>query len=254
MPLRKLSEAIRTQDWFAVIIEVLVVVVGIFLALQVDAWNESRKERALETRYLERLDADIENDIEAMEFGLDLAWDRHEMGQMLLEALDDPTVATNDPTRFVTAIEQAGWTFVPPINDTTFEEIKFSGNLGVISNEDLRQAISGYYKLVERNQQWNYLREANQIAYMQTSTGILSSAQQRKIDFLSGREDPEDFKEAADITAEEARETLEKMSATPEFVAQIVRGTSKSDEIYGLRSWRREARKLREQIAEELGR
>jgi hypothetical protein len=37
--LRRLSDAIVKQDWSIVIIEVLVVVVGIFIGLQIDDWS-----------------------------------------------------------------------------------------------------------------------------------------------------------------------------------------------------------------------
>jgi hypothetical protein len=43
MILRKLADAIREQHWFTVILEILIVVVGIFIGLQVDGWNEGRK-------------------------------------------------------------------------------------------------------------------------------------------------------------------------------------------------------------------
>lgn len=252
MMIRKLSEAIRKQDWFAVGVEILVVVVGIFLALQVDAWNESRKDRVLEKRYLERLDAEISSDIEAMQFGLDLAWKRHDMGRMLLAALEDEDVARDQPAEFVTAIERAGWTFLPPINDNTFEEIKFSGNLGIIENEDLRQSISAYYKLIERNQQWNYMREASQIAYTETSLGILTPEQHRKIDVVTGRENVNTTIATPEFTVEEAMQALARIRAKPEFIDQIARGTGKADEIYGLRAWMEKAEDLREQIALEL--
>ena len=45
MILRRLAEAMAEQNWFIILIEVLVVVVGIFIGLQVDDWNESRKDR-----------------------------------------------------------------------------------------------------------------------------------------------------------------------------------------------------------------
>ena len=44
MILRRLAEGVRKQDWFTVVVEVLIVVVGIFLGLQVDDWNNARKE------------------------------------------------------------------------------------------------------------------------------------------------------------------------------------------------------------------
>ena len=59
MILRRLSEAITKQNWFIVVIEVLVIVVGIFIGLQVDDWNETRKDRKDEQLFLKRLHGDI---------------------------------------------------------------------------------------------------------------------------------------------------------------------------------------------------
>lgn len=59
MILRRLGEAISGQNWFVVIIEVLVVVVGIFIGLQVDGWNEARKDRKDEKVFLHRLHEDL---------------------------------------------------------------------------------------------------------------------------------------------------------------------------------------------------
>ena len=42
MILRRLAESIRKQEWFTVVLEVLIVVVGIFIGLQVDEWNRAR--------------------------------------------------------------------------------------------------------------------------------------------------------------------------------------------------------------------
>lgn len=55
MILRRLATAVREQNWTAVLLEILVVVVGLFLGLQVDDWNRQRNDRTLERQYLERL-------------------------------------------------------------------------------------------------------------------------------------------------------------------------------------------------------
>ena len=59
MILRRISEAIRRQDWAVVVIELIVVVVGLFIGLQVDSWNEQRKESEAFTEVLERVYTDL---------------------------------------------------------------------------------------------------------------------------------------------------------------------------------------------------
>jgi hypothetical protein len=55
MILKRMAKAIRTQNWFTVLLEILIVVIGILIGLQVDDWNEHRKERVAERDYVERL-------------------------------------------------------------------------------------------------------------------------------------------------------------------------------------------------------
>ena len=107
MILRRLAVAIRDQSWFTVAIEVLIVVVGIIIGLQVDGWNETRKDRIIEHRYLERLSEELDQDIDEMQYGVELAKTRREMGALLLGSLEDPRAARANPTAFITAIEQA---------------------------------------------------------------------------------------------------------------------------------------------------
>jgi len=52
MILRRFAHAIRAQNWFAVVLEVAVVVLGIFMGLQVNDWNQRRLERESDQRAL----------------------------------------------------------------------------------------------------------------------------------------------------------------------------------------------------------
>lgn len=60
MILRRFAVAIRGQDWFTVVLEILIVVVGIFIGLQVDDWSQERLSRANESIYLHELLEDFE--------------------------------------------------------------------------------------------------------------------------------------------------------------------------------------------------
>jgi hypothetical protein len=59
MILRLIASALRRQDWFQVIIEIFIVVIGIFLGLQVQDWDTERQNRVKENTYLNRLHNEV---------------------------------------------------------------------------------------------------------------------------------------------------------------------------------------------------
>jgi hypothetical protein len=46
MIIRGITEQATSQNWFSVIVEFVIVVVGVFMGLQVQDWNEERRTRA----------------------------------------------------------------------------------------------------------------------------------------------------------------------------------------------------------------
>jgi hypothetical protein len=59
MLLRRVIEHVREQNWTAVGIDFVIVVVGVFVGIQVSNWNESRAERARERLLLGELRAEV---------------------------------------------------------------------------------------------------------------------------------------------------------------------------------------------------
>ena len=56
---KRFLEHLKNQHWTGVFIELAIVVVGVFIGLQVDNWNQARQDRGLERQYLERLREDM---------------------------------------------------------------------------------------------------------------------------------------------------------------------------------------------------
>ena len=67
MGLIKLSARLRAHDWTAALIEVLIVIVGILIALQVSNWNQGRLDRARGDSCYLRLQAELIADRRAMD-------------------------------------------------------------------------------------------------------------------------------------------------------------------------------------------
>jgi hypothetical protein len=61
--IRRLTESIKQQDWFVATIEIMIVVVGIFIGLQVDDWNDNRVFHQSETKSLYELKLELEASI-----------------------------------------------------------------------------------------------------------------------------------------------------------------------------------------------
>jgi hypothetical protein len=244
MIVRKLANAMIRQNWFTVLLEVLIVVVGIFIGLQVDGWNENRKDRSREIEYLQRIDAELRQDIAEFETGVTLAVRRRDYARLLMAALDDPELVRREPGEFLHALVRAGFTYSPTISDHTFEEIKSAGELGIIRDVELRVSITEYYRQVKQYEQWNYLRELSQTEYFKRSAGITT---------------PEHFQaswagDRRDGSEDEALIALRDLSDTPAFIQWLpIVAATLGDAHFNYRSGKETAETLREKISAALG-
>jgi hypothetical protein len=59
MILRRVIKHFRNQEWTAIFLDFIIVVVGVFVGLQVSNWNEMRGDRAEYARALDRLNVEI---------------------------------------------------------------------------------------------------------------------------------------------------------------------------------------------------
>lgn len=145
MILRNLAQSIRKQDWFAVAIEFLIVVTGIFVGLQVTEWNEQRQLRERELNYLERL----AEDLAAMqtEFGeiLERGGGRHLATMRAFRALEgcDATLAESGDFDLALAGYQNHRTAV--IIERTYQEMVASGALASMANQQISAEIASLF-------------------------------------------------------------------------------------------------------------
>ena len=59
MLLRRLNQHVRNQNWFAVGLDLLIVIVGVYIGLQVQQWSNDRERQQREAKYLERLHEEV---------------------------------------------------------------------------------------------------------------------------------------------------------------------------------------------------
>ena len=61
MLLRRITEHVKAQNWTAVALDFVIVVVGILIAFQITNWNDGRSARKLESEYMILLTTDQNN-------------------------------------------------------------------------------------------------------------------------------------------------------------------------------------------------
>lgn len=192
--------------------EILLVVIGILIALQVNNWNEARKDRIQEKKFLMRLEAELTTDIGNISTSILANKSRMQRAEFLIASVDQPQLAVDSSTYFIRSIELAGYTNFPVISDNTFEEIKSSGKLSLIRNEEIRTALQQYYSWTSDREQYNFIRQDTQLNYLHARQGILSPNQQISMG---------SFRNTSHYHADEAKLAFEGMIKKPEFLAML---------------------------------
>lgn len=177
MLLRRITKHVVEQNWVAVGIDTLVVILGIFIGFQLNNWNVERKEAAKGENYLERIADELEQDIRFFDSVLRSNERSIENAQFLLETVDNEDLVRENPTRFITSLASAGASIVVNVSNNTFEEIKFSGNLELIADEELRNEIADYYDFIEVSQTFSHLRFNAETEYQNRYVGVLAPDQ-----------------------------------------------------------------------------
>ncbi len=166
MILRRITAAFRRQDWFTVFVETMIVVLGVFLGLQVNNWNEARADHQREAAYLHGLAQDIRIDIADMDEVIRVSTLRMSAMSYLLEQADgkplpegfdsargpieiepSPPYAQNDPNTIGIAM------FILTTldgNRLTYDTMINAGGIGIIRDAALAREIQTYYAHVDK--------------------------------------------------------------------------------------------------------
>lgn len=143
--LRKIVAGIRRQDWAAVVIELIVVVAGVFVGIQVANWNTARVDHLRAHGYLERIHANLEVDIASSRKTIDFWSKVSAYGAQGLAHADGRDAAGVDPWEMLLAFFQASQTETFGTARATYDELKSAGELGLIADAGLRGQLIKYY-------------------------------------------------------------------------------------------------------------
>jgi hypothetical protein len=149
MILRRVIKHVRNQEWTAIGIDFLIVVVGVFVGIQVSNWNEAKIERMHERSYLIRLHEDIVASIEGQMRDNDFHRQQLADQAVMLTALDACSVPSEDDEAFQRGANTLGYINAPRLSRRTIEELAASGRTDIIRSQVIRNQIAEIVEMVE---------------------------------------------------------------------------------------------------------
>jgi hypothetical protein len=126
--------------------EILLIVVGILIAVQIGNWNQERKDRSEEREILTRISNEVAGHVVLFSniFFPDLAEAKAALDQVAFAFEGEPIA---DNVAFLNSVVKSGTYgyFTPRFQSTTYDELVSSGKLQLIRMVELRDLISKFY-------------------------------------------------------------------------------------------------------------
>lgn len=131
---RRISLHLQQQNWLAVLLDLLVVVAGIFIALQVSQWHNQGEERVQRVYLLEKLASDITLTLQdykdyKQHYAADIA-----NYERLITILTEQPAAENTSSAFFSAYNAIFSLPTASFNSPTFDYIVEAGKLNYLGN------------------------------------------------------------------------------------------------------------------------
>jgi len=138
----------KNINWRAKLGELFTVVLGILIAFGLNNFAQNRKDANLETQYLQGVYADLEKDSLDLDATIQNIESRMKTGMKVIGMFYNPNIPGRDSAfvlifRDMTSFEP----FIP--NQSTFDALRFSGDLNHISNFELRNTLIEHYDRYE---------------------------------------------------------------------------------------------------------
>ncbi|MGB7905435.1 MAG: hypothetical protein WCF43_12120 [Steroidobacteraceae bacterium] len=174
MNLSRLMEHVRKLEWTAIGIELVIVIVGVFIGMQVSNWNVEREARQRGALFAERLKADLRE--EAWYYQLQIEYSRDVLAnaERAVNALSGQSTDSNEA--LLVSAYRATQYRQKARRRATYDELVSTGTLGLIKSQTLRNTALQVYNFPTLD---NVAREGLQSRYREAFRMTLPNDVQR---------------------------------------------------------------------------
>jgi hypothetical protein len=127
--------------------EIILVVIGILIALQINNWNENKKNYGLETNYKSRLLEDLNEEEVYLQSLMDYNSEVMLHAKKAIQLFENPDQIINNPIQNLIDLYQASQIIDGNATTSTYQELIASGQINLIRNDSLRASIISYFEL-----------------------------------------------------------------------------------------------------------
>ncbi|MDX1471642.1 MAG: DUF6090 family protein, partial [Flavobacteriaceae bacterium] len=144
-----ISENRTYRYLFYAIGEIILVVIGILIALQVNTWNNQRIDAELAESYLKEIRSSLKNDLQNIEQVLDYNSNKHKAIDSVFSIMESNEPQSIKNQRILPHLQYLTdySVFVP--NSVAFDNMIASSTINLIKTAKLRELLSNYYNSPE---------------------------------------------------------------------------------------------------------
>ena len=127
--------------------EIVLVVIGILIALQINNWNQNRLNNQLESQYNERLLEDVREEKVILQAVINYSNQVLSHAKNAIKVFEDSSDANPNPLDNIIDMYQASQLQDPYSASSTYKELIASGQINLIQNDSLKTALIRYYEI-----------------------------------------------------------------------------------------------------------
>lgn len=124
--------------------EIILVVIGILIALQINTWNEEQKSKRATLVYMDRLIDDLKSDTIMLSDHIQAAALKNQFCKKIRNIVDQKEIV-QDTNDFVIQLQGVGRSLRPSVSTNTIEDLKSTGNLKLVKELEITNSIRNYY-------------------------------------------------------------------------------------------------------------
>lgn len=143
MLLRSISKHVKEQNWFAILLDLFIVIFGVFIGIQVSNWNQEWAGERQAKVLLNRLYDDLQNDQDSLNSELVYKASVRKYAMIVLDALNGKKSISDK--QFIISAYQASQMSGAWSTRTTFNEIISTGQFNLIKDQQLKNLIFANY-------------------------------------------------------------------------------------------------------------